>query len=530
MAVGAQETAQQQKVVLSGSIQSDLLVPQEDNEIGTGRYDDKVLANTYAELQLQSRYIDAGARFEYLDHPLPGFESDFAGWGVPHFYVKGHLRNVEVMLGDCYEQFGSGFILRTYEERSLGIDNALRGARVVYKPASGITLKALSGRQRRYWNHNHAWVSGAEVELGVEQWIPRLREADAYLTLSASFVNKNEDDEDIMVDGTHRLNLPRNVNAFDVQARFQQGCWSLLAEYAQKTQDPSYDNGYIYRRGYVAMLSASYSKRGVSALLQAKRSDNMSSRSRRSMAGVSSFVNHLPAFTMEHTYALAALYPYATHPQGEWAYQAELGYTFRRHTLLGGRYGTNVKLNFSHVHAISRNEHDAATRDGYGSAFWRWGSERYYQDLNVQVDKKLSPAFKLHLMYMNQFYNKTAVEGEGGMIHSNIFVAEGKYRISRRVALRAEAQYLTTGEDDGDWAYALCELSLHPHWMLTLSDMYNCGATDTHYYQGLLTFSSGGHRLQAGYVRTRSGYNCSGGVCRWVPASKGVSISYSYNF
>ena len=67
---------------------------------------------------------------------------------------------------------------------------------------------------------------------------------------------------------THRLNLPRNVNAFDVRARLQHGAFSILAEYAAKGQDPSFDNGYIYRNGYVAMLSGSYSKRGASVLLQ----------------------------------------------------------------------------------------------------------------------------------------------------------------------------------------------------------------------------------------------------------------------
>ena len=83
-----------------------------------------------------------------------------------------------------------------------------------------------------------------------------------------------------------------------------------------KTQDPSHDNGYIYRNGYVAMLSGSYSKRGMSLLLQAKRSTNMGFRSRRGMEGISSFINHLPPFTVEHTYTLAALYPYAHTPRG----------------------------------------------------------------------------------------------------------------------------------------------------------------------------------------------------------------------
>lgn len=280
------------------------------------------------------------------------------------------------------------------------------------------------------------------------------------------------------------------------------------------------------------MLSATYSKKGMSLLLQAKRSDNMSFRSRRTVTGTSSFINHLPAFTMEHTYALAALYPYATNPDGEWAYQAELGYTFKRHTLLGGKYGTSVKINFSHVHAIDRNEHDNGIMgsDGYGSAFWKWGKQTYYQDLNVQLEKKLSRAFKLSLMYMNQFYNKTVIEGEGGMIHSDIFVAEGKYTVNRKMTLRGELQYLSTADDDGDWLYGLLECSLMPHWMFTISDMYNSGVTNLHYYQGYITFNTGSHRLQLGYGRTRAGFNCSGGVCRYVPASKGVTLSYNYNF
>ena len=150
--------------------------------------------------------------------------------------------------------------------------------------------------------------------------------------------------------------------------------------------------------------------------------------------------------------------------------------------------------------------------------------------LNVQIDKRLTKDFKVNLMYMNQFYNKTVVEGEGGMIHSNIFVADGKYRINNRLTLRGELQYLTTGEDEGDWAFALLELSVLPHFMFTVSDMYNFGESGIHYYQGLITFNTGSHRLQAGYGRTRAGYNCSGGVCRYVPASKGFTLSYNYNF
>lgn len=529
--------AQDNKIQFSGSIQSDVLLPEEDEKIGTEDYSEWGLTNTFVELNATSKYVDAGARLEYLEHPLPGFEKDYAGWGVPYFYVKGKYKNAELTLGNFYEQFGSGFILRTYEERSLGIDNSLRGGRLVYKPFKGVTVKALGGQQRRYWDYNDSWVMGGDVELNIDQWSKKMQESGTYLTLGASIVDKYEEDEDIMVDATHRLNLPTNVLAYDLRANLQTGNWNILAEYAQKSQDPNEINDYIYRKGYVAMLSTSYSKSGMSMLVQAKRSDNMGYRSMRRLplsAQNTSYINHLPAFTLDHTYTLAAHYPYATNPDGEWAYQAELTYNFKRRTLLGGKYGTKVKVNFSHVHSIEQNPHTlndmVQGSDGYGSAFWKWGDSKFYQDFNVQIEKKLSKDFKLNLMYMNQYYNKTAVEGHGGMIHSDIFVAEGKYKLNNKLTLRGEAQYLSTKDDQGDWAFGLLELSFLPNWMFTVSDEWNCGETDLHYYNASVTFTKNAHRLQLGYARTREGFNCSGGVCRWIPASKGVTLSYNYNF
>lgn len=499
---------QQNGMTLSGSVQSDILMPQNDDRTGAQKTDD-LLTNTYVDLLMQSRYVDAGVRMEYLEHPLPGFENDFKGWGLPHFWVKGQVGCAELTAGTFYEQFGSGFILRTYEERSLGIDNSLLGGRLVLKPVKGVTVKALSGKQRNYWTLNKSLVSGADMELHLDEWIPSMLEEETKLMLGGSWVNKYQKQEDIFADPTHKYNLPEFVNAWDARVTLDYGPWSLLAEYAQKTQDPSFDNGFSYDKGMVAMFSGSYSKKGLSLLLQAKRSENMSSRSRRSQLGTSSFINHLPAFTQDQTYALAALYPYATQLSGEWAWQAEAGYNFKRKTALGGKYGMNVKVNFSHV---------------------RWEGTTYYQDLDMQMSRRLSKDFKLNLMYMNQQYNKTVIEGEGGMIRSNILIADGLWQIASKTRLRTELQYLATADDEGDWSFGLLEFSLAPHWMLTVSDMWNNGSTKTHYYQGLVTCNFGAHRLQAGYGRTRAGYNCSGGVCRYVPATKGFTLSYNYNF
>ncbi len=528
LTASAQASAEQEPDIatVSGSIQSDMLLPKNDSDIGAEK-DGDFNTNTYIDVLVKSRYVDAGARMEYLDHPLPGYEQDFKGAGLSNAWLKFRMANHDLTVGSIYEQFGSGFILRTYEERSLGIDNSILGARLVLRPFKGATLKMLSGKQRHYWAYDGGTVSGVDGELNIDEWIPSWQAHHIRLMIGGSWVNKYEKDEEIFVDATHRYNLPKYVNAWDVRVNLNKGPWGILAEYAQKTQDPSFDNEFVYSSGHVAMLSGSYSKKGLSILLQAKRSDNMSFRSMRNMSGTSVFINHLPAFTLDQTYALAALYPYATQlADGEWAYQAELGYLFKRRTTLGGRYGMNVKFNYSYVRSI----HDA---------WMKWGNATYYQDLDVQLSRRFSRNFKLNLMYMNQRYNKSVIEGEGGMIHSNIFVADGMFQLAPQSRLRCELQYLQTKQDQGDWVYGLLEWSLAPHWMFTISDMWNCGDSDMqyyeenshhHYYQGLVTYNMKAHRIQLGYGRTRAGYNCSGGVCRYIPATKGVTLSYNYNF
>lgn len=524
-------------VTVHGSVQSDILFPEKDYKIGTEDYKDKVLTNTYADVGLYSQFVDAGLRVEYLEHPLPGFEPDFKGWGVPNIYVKGKYKGFELTAGDFYEQFGSGFILRTYEERSLGIDNSIRGGRLKVNALKGFRFTALGGIQRRFWDWSkESRVFGADVEFDLNDYVKSFSNKGIIWTFGASYVLKNEEKEDIIVPGTNfKLNLPKNVNAFDVRTHFYRGGLSLLGEFAWKGQDPSFDNNYTYRHGNALMLSAAYSKTGWSALLQVKRSEDMSFRSQRSMSLTSAFLNNMPAFAYQHTYSLAALYPYATQAApGEWAFQGAFAYTFKRKTALGGKYGTKLKLNVSYIRGLHHTGGEKFRNSLYGTdgghtSFFKMG-ELNYQDINLQLDKKITKEFHLNFMYMNQRYNQTVVEGHGGMINSNILVLEPKWKMSNKLTLRGEFQYLFTKQDKGDWAYGLLELSILPYLMVSVSDQWNCGETNLHYYMATVTGNYRRNRLMVGYGRTRAGYNCSGGVCRYVPASRGFQLAYSYNF
>ncbi len=538
LALGAITVGGDNGVAFHGAVQVDGLLPQEDKAIETGTYDHDVLFNSYADLNMISRYVDAGVRVEFMKWPLPGYENDFKGWGVPHIYAKGRYKGFELTAGDFYEQFGSGFILRTYQERSLGIDNSIRGGRLKYTPITGLTLTALGGVQRRYWDwKKSSQVYGANADFNLEQVSKSLRDKGIGWSFGLSYVLKHEAPDDIMTpDNKSFLKVPRNVSAWDARTHFRKGPWGVMAEFAWKGQDPSFDNDYTYGKGTAAMLSANYSRKGLSVLLQAKRAQNMAYRSQRMMEGNSAFLNNMPAFTYQHTYALPALYPYATQAApGEWAFQGQAGYSFKRGTALGGKYGTKVKVNGSYIRGLDHTggflhaPNPLYGTNGFHPSVFGMG-DHFYHDFDVMIDKKVLRDLQFTFMYMNQMCNLDVVQGEGGKVRSNIFVLDTKWKIAPKLTLRNELQYLHTHQDKKDWAYGLLELSVAPYLMFTVSDNWNCGSTGTHYYMGGVTGYYKSNRLQVSYGRTRAGFDCSGGVCRWVKATRGFQINYSYNF
>ena len=543
-------------VVFHGNVRSDWLVPQNDAVIGTEATNQKLLSNTAAQFSLTYKQWEAGLRYEYQQHPLPGFEKDFAGYGLPYAYLRGRLGSFDVTLGSYYEQFGSGFILRTYEAPTLGIDSHLRGLRLALDAGAGVQIKAIAGRQRHYWSTNPANIFGLDGEWTLPQlaFVPQSR-----IILGASWVGKHEKQDNItrIVSRSgeayplrQQLIQPLWVQAFDVRLAFHQRHFNTLLEYAVKGQDPSFDNGFTYGLGSAWLLSTSYSRRGVSALLQAKRAENMSFRSQRSGNLSPSMLNHLPPFTPQPTYALTTLYPYATQSvPGEWAFQGEFSYALPKRTRLGGCYGTTLKLHASQIFALGLKSIASASpfertnaaligTDGAQSqGFFAFG-QTLYREIGVDLDRRLSRPLHLHLSYLHQVYDKTAIEGKGGNILTHIGIGELRWKVSRNWNIRTELQYLYTRQDQGDWTSALVEISAFHDWMFTLADQYNAHVYSSalhresavHYLQGFLTYTAGMHRLQIGYGRTRAGYNCAGGVCRYIPAQRGWTLSYNLTF
>lgn len=495
-------------------------------------------ANSYLTGTISNQYLELGARYEHITRPLPGHEAE-RGQGLANLYLKIRpARWAEITLGDFYEQLGSGLALRSYEDRDLGIDNALRGARLVLRPLDGLTLKALGGQQRlhfdrgsRVFSENRGYVGAADAEYlfskGQNQWM-----------VGASAVMNKDDETPIYSlfpnQSYMRFRQPEQYGVFAGRVSYTGPRTTVYFEHAQRTNNPNAVNNYTQRSGQAQMLTVSYAHSGKSILLGVRRSDNFDNHSYRSQIDNDLRLNHLLPFTPQQTYTLAALYPYATQAQSEWAYQAEGRYQWKRGTALGGRYGTKLKVAAAYVANLDGQLYSQQPFASVGKAPKFFGhGDKLFHDVTVEVSKKISNSYSFVAQYSNQSYNQMAIEGhadQGNPIKSHIFVYDGKHRLSKKVTLRTEAQYLTSKQADGDWLYGLAEVSVAPHLLFSIADQWNVGRTDKHYPMVSVAGTYGSQRLQLSYGKTREGINCSGGVCRLMPATEGWNLSYQINF
>ena len=488
--------------------------------------------------------FSAGIRYEAYLPPLAGFDPRAEGQGFPYIWASYTSEKFSFTIGNFYEQFGNGLTLRTYEEWSLGYDNSLNGARVTYEPVRGLRFKGVYGMQRFYWTpytkNSRGIVKGVDAELDFNQVFKKMSESKVQLSIGGSFVSKYQADQDPL------YKLPRNVGNMAGRLNFGVGRFNLSTEYAYKINDPSAINDLIYKEGQGFLISATYSTKGFGLYAMFKRYDNMSYKSNRAITANGLDINFLPPNTETHTFMLTSMYPYNTQPNGEIGFQFQLNYKVPKKSKLGGKYGMGIAVNYSQVNDIVRDPVNVpgtdttATglpgTDGWTSPFFKFGKTVFWQDFNVEIDKKFSKKFKALVQYMYQTYDIATLEGHSEMptVHSHIAVMEMTYKFTSKNALRWEVQGLWTQEDKGDWAAILLEFTASPHWFVSVSDQYNYGNPDEdlsiHYFTGSFGYTYRTTRIALTYGRQREGIVCVGGVCRAVPASSGFTLTVSSSF
>jgi hypothetical protein len=525
---------------VNGNFQMDAMFYKMDSTIGTNNIPEKMLMNSWTNITYRLDDFSAGLRFESYLNPIDGYYKDLKGNGVPYWYVGYKAGQFDITAGNFYEQFGSGMVLRSYEEHNLGYDNALNGIRIKFAPVKGIMIKGIWGVQRYFWQKSPGIVRGGDIDFSLNELLTGMANSKFKLQFGGSLVSKYQEDEEISRGPDTTLILPLNVGAASGRFNMTYGKFGLGAEYAYKINDPTAANNFIYKEGQGLLINTSFSQKGFGVNIQAKRLDNMSFKSKRTETGNVLDINYLPAITKQQTYTLAALYPYATQTNGEMGISAQINYNIRKNTWLGGHYGTDVSLNFSSIHSIVKNAADTSLIDlrgtlGYESPFFKVGDKLYFRDVNLEVSHKFNKTFKGTFNYLHQDYDPL-VNGHPGEpeIHSNILIADMTYKFTSTKALRGEFQMLQTKQDKGSWLLGLFEFSIAPSWFFSVADQWNFGNENEdyrfHYPLIAAGYNNNTNRIQLSYGKQRDGIVCVGGVCRQVPASNGLTITITSSF
>ena len=213
------------------------------------------------------------------------------------------------------------------------------------------------------------------------------------------------------------------------------------------------------------------------------------------------------------------IYVYNPQPGGETGFQADAFLNVGKVSIKDSKYGSDINLNLSWF-----------SGSGTSSGLISFGND-YFRDASIEWKKKWNKQLKTTLQVQYLYYNKSVIEGG---LHDNITAGTVAintiYNFTETGSLHFELQHLYTENDLKNWAATLVEVSFAPKWSFFVSDLYNYGKTDIHYPNVGGYYSAGGSRFGLSYGRQRAGLYCLGGVCRYVPAATGLTITFITTF
>ncbi|RLJ67346.1 hypothetical protein CLV86_0843 [Lacinutrix venerupis] len=529
--------------------------------------DEHVRVNSY--LRLDYSFLDnftVGLQVEsYEPLPLINYYPEYNDTQIATYYANYRNKTLDVTAGYFYEQFGSGLLLRAFEERQLGLNTALRGGRIKYNPTEYLDVTALYGQQRVAFDVSESDIFGFDTNFDFAKAFEI--KGFSRLNLGLSYVGKKEDftppvDEFDPTNEFDTTDFPEMINSYSARLDVDFGNVYFKTEYALKGEDVSYippalpGTGIIegkYFDGNALLFTAGYSKKGLGVSNTFRRMENMIFTAEREAKNISSTefqfnmqnVNYLPTLTKQQDYSLANIYIYNTQPglflqnfggqAGEIGNTLDIFYNFKKGSLLGGKYGTKFTMNFSYW-ALLEAEFDQA-ESTYEAEFLKFG-KRLNRDINFEVRKRFSKNWSSIFTYVNTIVDKGVALGGNlgtdGDIKSQVAIADITHKLGNGKSIRIEAQHLWTKDDKKNWAGGTLEYVASRKLAFYVTDIYNYGndieEDQNHYYNIGGSFTKGATRVALNYGRQRGGLLCVGGVCRFVPENTGLTLNLSTSF
>lgn len=512
---------------LTGSFETNSIFYVEDTKSGAIAPQDNFGSNNYLKMDYYHGKFSAGIQGEAYMPVLQGYPTDLTKVALTNYYAQWVDDSFSVTAGTFYEQFGSGLLFRAYEDRTLGMNNALTGARFTYNYKDIVALKAIWGMPRLGMKFTDTQVRGGDISFAISNlagW------KSVVLAVEGSVINRYEA---ISADLKEEGGKPSSTG-FSGRVNFEHKGFVVRGEYID-AGERHYPNGAydgvndpridLIKNGNAQLVELGYSGHGLGVNVTARRLEYMDMPTVYRNTSTANALNYIPALTAQYSYLLMNLNPYIVQPStllgsyiapGEIGGQVDIYYNVARRTKLGGKRGMKLGLNYSTYWSLAADR--SAKAD---NLLW--------QSINFTLEKQITRKFKLNFLYSFQEYNDS--HGVNNYTwKTNIFVADMLYKWTPTLSTRLELQYLLSKDDDKDWMAALAEVNFAPHWSIYVSDMYNHGKTNVHYYNGGVSYTKSRTRIQLSYGRNRAGVVCSGGVCRNIPAYTGANLMITTSF
>jgi len=533
---------EKEKINFFGGFESNSQWYLNDNGLRVVHPENPVRSNNYLLLNLKYKNWNAGVQVEsYAEKALLNFNPEYKKTNVGTYYFQYKAKKIDLTAGYFYEQFGSGLLFRSWEDRTLGLNNSLRGGRVIFKPTDFLTFKTIAGQQRSGFKVSNGRIYGFDAEIGLSK---ALKFESTELGVGFTYVGRDEEKTE------ENPKYASLTNAFAGRINFSRNSFYLSSEYNYKSKDAiveaqQLENDFI-KPGTALLMNLGYSKKGFGIDGTFRRLENMSFYSERKGKGNlynDKIMNFVPSLTKQHHNNLANIYVYQAQPNvsmldesvlksGEIGGQIDVFYTFKKGTSIGGNKGTKVALNCSNWFGLNGYYSISDPRD-YKSDFMAFG-KKYFSDYNIEITKKWNDKWQSIFLYINQYYNKKQIEETYGLVKTNIISLEATYKISPSKSVRILAEHMWADSDKKNWASSTVEFNANSKLSFFASDIYNYGNDNlearNHYYNIGSSYRKNSTRVAFSYGRQRGSLMCVGGVCRIVPESTGNSLSLNTAF
>jgi SHS2 domain-containing protein len=535
------EQPKEDKGEFSGNFQTNNQFYMRDDRIGasTTQYlREKSSTDAWLFMNYKFKGFNFAMRYDAFNNsPLFNPQAAYSNQGVGFWQVSKDIDKLNVTIGYIYDQFGSGMTFRAYEDRNIGIDFAIQGARVIYNMSDNTRFKAFTGKQKYRFDTREPIIKGINAEHRMaltEKVTADLGASVVNRTLDQTTMNAIASTINSYTDIKDRFDPKYNVYAFQFYNTLSFGNFSWMVEYDYKTEEAIMNeaNKLIKSAGHIYFTSLSYSSKGIGINAQFKRIEKFPLRvSPLEISPVpnNAPVNYLPSITRQNTYRLLARYNSVVQELGENAMQLEL-------TLKPSKT-TQVNINASMVRTLSGI-------DFKNMAVKLDTTTRLFREVYIDIQHKFSKTFKAMIGIQSIGYNQATYELKAFAPYVEAITPFGEmtYKLTPTRSFRFEWQYMHTKQDLGSFVNGLLEYNMAPHWSFSAGDMLNFqsgsvnapAAGETfelvHYFNLFAAYTYKTSRFSAGFLKQPQGVNCTGGVCRVEPAFSGARVSLTTNF